>query len=153
MKRYLSPVLVPADTENGTLVSVSPDGRQFTVTLGKRRLRTDFTDRGPDVRYPPGRRQRRRRPSDWLRKRYPVLEGLPQRQVLRRGRQPRRPHPESPSSLHIINTTSRKVFKRLPLPSLGEPTRAEVVSWLNNREVVVKMTGKAGRRAFSASSG
>jgi hypothetical protein len=141
-KRYLSPVLAPADTENGTLVSVSPDGRQFTVILGKRRLRTDFMT-GALTPLPAGQESAAEKASDWLRKRYPSWADAPSgRYSAAIGTE--KVSPGKPHSLHIINTTSRKVFKRLPLPSLGENTAAEVVSWPNNREVVVKMTSNPG---------
>jgi hypothetical protein len=142
VKRYLSPVLVPADMENGTLVSVSPDGRHFTVTLGKRRLRTDFMT-GVLTPLPAGQESAAEKASDWLRERYPTWEDSPNgRYSAAVGTE--KASPGKPHNLHIIDTTSRKVFKRLPLPSLGENTRAEVVSWLNSREVVVKMTNKVG---------
>jgi hypothetical protein len=142
VKRYLSPVLVPTDTENGTLVSVSSDGRYFTVTLGKRRLRTDFMT-GVLTSVPAGQESAAEKASDWLSKRYPSWEDSPSgRYSAAIGTE--KASPGKPRSLHIINTMSRKVFKRLPLPSLGENTGAEVVSWLNNREVVIKMTSNPG---------
>ncbi|AWS40710.1 hypothetical protein [Streptosporangium sp. 'caverna'] len=142
MKRYLSPVLVPADTENGTLVSVSADGRHFTVTLGKRQLRTDFLT-GALTPLPAQQVSAAEKTSDWLRRQYPVWKDAPSgRFSAAVGTE--KVSPGKPQSLHIINTASRKVIKRLPLPSPGEPARAEVVSWLNNREVVVKMLDKTG---------
>jgi hypothetical protein len=142
VKRYLSPVLLPSDTENGTLVSVSQDGRHFTVTLGRRRLRTDFLT-GAVTPLPTGQESAAEKASDWLRRQYPAWKDSPSGRYSAAVGTDKAP-PGEPQSLHIINTASREVFKRLPLPSPGKPARAEVVSWLNNREVVVKMMNEAG---------
>ncbi|MFC7645125.1 hypothetical protein ACFQX6_34120 [Streptosporangium lutulentum] len=112
VKRYLSPVLVPADTENGTLVSVSPDGRHFTVTLGERRLRTDFVT-GALTPVPAGQESAAEKASNWLRRQYPAWKDSPS------GKYSAaigvdKAAPGKPQSLHIIDTTSRTVFKRLP---------------------------------------
>ncbi|MGJ6964473.1 RNA polymerase sigma factor [Streptosporangium sp. G11] len=140
VKRYLSPVLVPADTENGTLVSVSPDGRHFTVTLGERRLRTDFTT-GALTSVPAGQMPPAEKIATWLRERYGTWSDSPSGRysaaiVAGEG--------EEPPGLHVIDAASRRVFKRLALPEVRRPAKAEVVSWLNNREVVVKMSARAG---------
>ncbi|MER6825957.1 hypothetical protein ABT352_08205 [Streptosporangium sp. NPDC000563] len=140
VKRHLSPVLVPADTENGTAVSVSPNGRHFTVTLGERRLRTDFTT-GVLTSLPAEQVSPAEKISPWLRERYGTWSDSPSGRysaaiVTGKG--------EKPHRLHIVDATSRDVFKRLPLPEVKRPAEAEVVSWLNNREVVVRMSAKAG---------
>lgn len=139
-KRYLSPVLASADTENGTLVNVSADGRHFTVTLGERRLRTDFTT-GTLTSVPAGQMSPAEKIAPWLRERYGTWSDSPSGRysaaiVAGKG--------GDPHGLHIVDTASRRVFKRLPLPEVRRPAEAEVVSWLNNREVVVKMSAKAG---------
>ncbi|MER5650041.1 sigma factor-like helix-turn-helix DNA-binding protein [Streptosporangium sp. NPDC002524] len=140
VKRYLSPVLVPADTENGTQVSVSPSGRHFTVTLGERRLRTDFTT-GALTSVPAGQMPPAQRIATWLQERYGTWADSPGGRhsaaiVAGKG--------EEPPSLHVVDAASRRVFKRLPLPGTKRPATAEVVSWLNNREVVVRMNARAG---------
>ena len=100
MKRYLSPVLVPADTENGTLVSVSADGRHFTVTLGKRQLRTDFLT-GALIPLPAEQASAAVKASDWLRRQYPVWKDAPSgRFSAAVGTE--KTSPGKPQSLHII---------------------------------------------------
>ncbi|MEV7005644.1 sigma-70 region 4 domain-containing protein [Streptosporangium sp. NPDC051022] len=136
-KRYLSPVLVPADTETGTRVSVSPDGRLFTVDLSDRRLRTDFAT-GTVTSLPAGHATAVERAADWLRQNYGVWRDSPS------GRYSAaiKPVKGKSDSLHVIDARTRELFRDLPLPSLGDPTSAEVVGWLNLREVVVKLTDK-----------
>ncbi|MFF5210781.1 sigma factor-like helix-turn-helix DNA-binding protein [Streptosporangium sp. NPDC000396] len=138
-KRYLSPALAPADTEAGTRVSVSPDGRHFTVELGGRRLRTDFTT-GTVTTLPAGQATAVEEAADWLRQNYRVWRDSPS------GRHSAAIRAEKgrSDSLHIIDARSRRVFRDLQLPSLGDPTASQVVGWLNTREVVIKMTDKAG---------
>ncbi|MGS2647533.1 sigma factor-like helix-turn-helix DNA-binding protein [Streptosporangium sp. LJ11] len=140
VKRYLSPVLAPADTEDGTQVSVSPSGRHFTVTLGERRLRTDFTT-GALTSVPAGQMPPAQRIAAWLQEKYGTWADSPGGRhsaaiVAGKG--------EDLHSLHVIDAASRRVFKRLPLPETRRPATAEVVSWLNNREVVVRMSARAG---------
>ncbi|GAA3137547.1 sigma factor-like helix-turn-helix DNA-binding protein [Streptosporangium carneum] len=137
-KRYLSPALVPGDTETGTRVSVSPDGRLFTVELGARRLRTDFATGGV-TSLPPGHATAVERSADWLRQNYQVWRDSPS------GRYSAavKPAKDGSDSLHVIDARTRQVFRDLRLPSLGDPTAAEVVGWLNAREVVVRLTDKA----------
>ncbi|GAA4211031.1 hypothetical protein GCM10022252_79620 [Streptosporangium oxazolinicum] len=139
VKRYLSPVLVPADTENGTLVSVSLDGRHFTVVLGERRLRTDFTT-GALASVPAGQMPPAEKIAPWLRGRYGTWSDSPSGRhsaAIAAGKG------EDLHSLHIVDAASRRVFRRLPLPEVRRPAEAEVVGWLNNREVVVRMSAKA----------
>ncbi|MFJ2031465.1 sigma factor-like helix-turn-helix DNA-binding protein [Streptosporangium sp. NPDC087985] len=144
VKRYLSPVLVPSDTENGTRVSVSPDGLHFTVQLGKRRLRTDFTT-GTTTLLPAGHETAAEKAAGWLRKNYRVWRDSPSgRHVAAVGTEG-----AEAGSLHIIDARSRLVSRHLPLPALSDPAKAdpakaEVIGWLSAREVVVKMTDKAG---------
>lgn len=138
-RRYLSPVLAPADTEAGTRVSVSPDGRRFTVELGGRRLRTDFAT-GAVTPLSAERATAVERAADWLRKNYGVWRDSPN------GRHSAAVRAEEggSDSLHIIDAETRRVFRRLELPSLGDPTTSKVIGWLNTREVVVKTADKAG---------
>ncbi|WP_433372955.1 sigma factor-like helix-turn-helix DNA-binding protein [Streptosporangium sp. CA-115845] len=140
VKRYLSPVLASADTENGTLVSVSSNGRHFTVTLGERRLRTDFTT-GDLTSVPAERLPPTEKAAAWLGKRYGTWADSPSGRysaaiVAGKG--------EDPHSLHVIDAESRRVFRRLPLPETERPATAEVVSWLDTREVVVRMSARDG---------
>ncbi|WP_326635799.1 hypothetical protein OG884_22335 [Streptosporangium sp. NBC_01755] len=140
VKRYLSPVLASADTENGTLVSVSSNGRHFTVTLGERRLRTDFTT-GDLTSVSAGQLPPTEKAAAWLGKRYDTWADSPSGRysaaiVTGKG--------EEPHSLHVIDTESRRVFRRLPLPKTEQPAGAEMVSWLDTREVVVRMSARAG---------
>ncbi|MEV8633324.1 sigma factor-like helix-turn-helix DNA-binding protein [Streptosporangium sp. NPDC051023] len=137
-KKYLSPALVPGDTETGTGVSVSPDGRLFTVALGGRRLRTDFAT-GNVTSLPAGRATAVERSADWLRQNYQVWRDSPSGRYSAAIRTAK----TGGDSLHIIDARTRQVFKDLRLPSLGDPTSGEVVGWLNIREVVVKLTDKA----------
>ncbi|WP_433251880.1 sigma factor-like helix-turn-helix DNA-binding protein [Streptosporangium sp. CA-135522] len=140
-KRYLSPVLVPADTEAGTRVTVSPDGRHFTVELGARRLRTDFAT-GTMTPLPAGQATAAEKAAGWLRKSYRFWQDSPSgtHAAAVSGEE------SGTGSLHIIDARSRRVFKRLPLPEVDAPAKAEVVGWLNGHEVVVKMAGGAGGR-------
>ncbi|MEV4092642.1 RNA polymerase sigma factor [Streptosporangium saharense] len=135
-KRYLSPVLVPADTETGTGVSVSRDGGVFVVELSGRRLRTDFTT-GAVTSLPEGQTAAEKS-ADWMRENYRVWSDSPS------GRFSAAVSPGKDGSdrLHVIDARTRKVFRDLPLPSLGDPTSAEVLGWPNVREVVVKLTDK-----------
>ncbi|MDP9862909.1 MULTISPECIES: TolB family protein [Streptosporangium] len=141
VKRYLTPALAPSDTETGTRVSVSPDGRHFTVALGARRLRTDFTT-GTVTSLPAGQATAAEKAAGWLRKSYRAWRESPS------GRHAAAVGAEEAGgdSLHIVDARSRQVFKRLPLPSLGGPAKAEVVGWLNSHEVVVRLSAKAGGR-------
>lgn len=139
MKRYLSPVLVPSDTESGTRVSVSPNGRHFTVQLGTRRFRTDFAT-GTMTPLPAGRATAAEKAAGWLRETYRAWRDSPSgRHVAAVGAKG-----AEADGLHIVDARSRQVSRRLPLPSMKGATKAEVVGWLNAREVVVKMTGGAG---------
>ncbi|MEU8384937.1 sigma factor-like helix-turn-helix DNA-binding protein [Streptosporangium sp. NPDC048865] len=142
VKRYLSPVLAAADTENGTRVNVSPNGRHFTVTLGDRRLRTDFAT-GALTSVPAGQTPPAQRIATWLQERYGTWSDSPggrHSAAIAAGKD------GEPGSLHVIDAASRRVFKRLPLPEVRRPATTEVVGWLNNREVVVRMNAEAGGR-------
>lgn len=139
VKRYLSPVLAPSDTEGGTRVSVSPNGRHFTVQLGARRFRTDFTT-GTMTPLPAGHVTAAEQAAGWLGQNYRAWRDSPGgRQVAAVGTK----GAES-RNLHIIDARTRQVSRSLPLPSADGAAKAAVVGWLNTREVVVKMTGKAG---------
>ncbi|ACZ84253.1 sigma factor-like helix-turn-helix DNA-binding protein [Streptosporangium roseum] len=141
VKRYLSPVLTPSDTATGTRVSVSPNGRHFTVELGSRRLRTDFAT-GTVTPLPAGQATAAEKAADWLRRSYRVWRDSPSgRHAAAIGTEA-----SETDSLHIVDARSRQVFKRLRLPSPGGPAKAEVVGWLNSHEVVVKMAGTAAGR-------
>ncbi|MER5425933.1 sigma-70 family RNA polymerase sigma factor [Streptosporangium roseum] len=141
VKRYLSPVLTPSDTATGTRVSVSPNGRHFTVELGSRRLRTDFAT-GTVTPLPAGQATAAEKAADWLRRSYRVWRDSPSgRHAAAIGTKA-----SETDSLHIVDARSRQVFKRLRLPSPGGPAKAEVVGWLNSHEVVVKMAGTAAGR-------
>ncbi|MFI6506702.1 sigma factor-like helix-turn-helix DNA-binding protein [Streptosporangium sp. NPDC050855] len=145
VKRYLSPVLVPADTEKGTLVSVSPDGRHFTVVLGGRRLRTDFTT-GALTPVPATRELPADRAAPWLGERYGTWAGSPNGRYAAAVGGGKAAHRDArgPLGLHVIDTAARRVLRRLPLPDVGRPAEGAVVSWLNGREVVVRMSAADG---------
>ncbi|MBG0813490.1 hypothetical protein [Planomonospora sp. ID82291] len=138
-KRYLSPVLTPADVA-GTSVAVSPDGRHFTVRLADRRLRTDFAT-GATAPVPAAETTPVEKSAGWLDEEYPAWTGSPG------GRYAAVAVPGEPGndSLHIVDAASRRVVRRLPLPPLGEPVSAEAVQWLSAREVVVELTGRTSR--------
>ncbi len=138
-KRVLSPALAPGDTEKGTRVIVSPDGRLFTVELGGRRLRTDFATASV-TSLPPGHTTAVEQAADWLRQNYRVWRDSPSGRYAAAVK----PAKDHSDSLHIIDARTRQIFRDLPFPSLGDPTSAEVVGWLNTREVVVKLTDKTG---------
>ncbi|GHE34047.1 hypothetical protein GCM10017673_41200 [Streptosporangium violaceochromogenes] len=138
-RRYLSPVLAPADTETGTGVTLSPGGERFTVTLGGRRLRTDFAT-GAVTPLPAGRPTAAEKAAGWLRETYGRWHDSPSGRYAAAVRSAQ----GAGDSLHIIDAGRRRVFRRLPLPSLGDPTAATIVGWLNTREVVIRMTDKAG---------
>ncbi|GAA2884928.1 hypothetical protein GCM10010517_48490 [Streptosporangium fragile] len=139
VKRYLSPVLAPEDTEDGTLVSVSSDGRRFTVTLGDRRLQTDFTT-GALTSVPAGQVPATEKAADWLREKYGTWKDSPSGKYAAAVT----PDKGGRESLHVVDAGSRRVFKRLSLPEVERPARAEVVGWPGTREVVVKMSAASG---------
>ncbi|MBB5962270.1 sigma factor-like helix-turn-helix DNA-binding protein [Planomonospora venezuelensis] len=138
-KRYLSPALTPADIAHGPSVAVSADGRHFTVNLASGRLRTDFAT-GSAAPVPSGELTPAEKAAPRLDEEYPVWVGSPT------GRHaaavPGAPHGDT---LHIVDAASRRVVKRVPLPPLGEPVTGEAVGWLNAREVVVELTGRASK--------
>ncbi|MGC5013702.1 sigma factor-like helix-turn-helix DNA-binding protein [Streptosporangium sp. DT93] len=142
VKRYLSPVLAPGDTENGTLVSVSPDGRHFTVTLGERRLRTDFTT-GALTSVPAARTLPAEKAAPWLRERYASWADSPNGRYSVAVGGGKAAHRDA-RGLHVIDAGTRRVLRRLPLPDAGRPADGEVVSWLNAREVAVRMSATTG---------
>ncbi|GAA3136053.1 hypothetical protein GCM10010466_28540 [Planomonospora alba] len=136
-KRYLSPVLAPADTEKGTSVSVSASGRYFTVALGERRLRTDFAT-GQTADLPGGTGTPAEKAAAWLDTEHPAWAASPA------GRHAAAASPgKTGCVLHIVDAASRRTTGRFPLPALGDPTGCEVAGWLNAREVVVRMTDRA----------
>ncbi|MFD0889988.1 hypothetical protein ACFQ08_36060, partial [Streptosporangium algeriense] len=136
-KKYLSPVLVPADTETGTGVSVSRDGGVFTVELNGRRLRTDFAT-GVTTSLPAGRTTDAEKAADWMRQTYRVWRDSPSGRFTAAVE----PGGEDSDRLHVIDARTKRVFKDLPMPSLGDPTAAEVIGWANVREVVVKLSDR-----------
>ncbi|MFB9879012.1 hypothetical protein ACFFMN_13800 [Planobispora siamensis] len=136
-RRYLSPALTPADVERGPSVSVSGDGRRFTVDLATGRLRTDFAT-GSASRPSPGDRTPAEQAADWLRTRYPAWKDSPTGRYAAAVAQA---DAGGEGIIHIVDATARRVFKRLPLPSSGSGVTGEVVGWLNAREVVVALTG------------
>ncbi|MGV9536016.1 sigma factor-like helix-turn-helix DNA-binding protein [Streptosporangium sandarakinum] len=149
VKRYLSPVLAPSDVTAGTRVSVSADGRRFTVELGGRRLRTDFAT-GRSASLPDGRRTATVQAAGWLRQNYRVWcdspNGRHSAAVKAAGDGGER---AGAGDLHIIDAGSRQVVRRLPLPAAKRPAESEVVGWLGTREVVVRLKEKdGGRTAF-----
>ncbi|MFC4057895.1 hypothetical protein ACFOWE_06295 [Planomonospora corallina] len=137
-KRYLSPVLTPADRAAGTSVGVSGSGRYFTVALGERRLRTDFTT-GATADLPAGAGTPAEKAAAWLDEEYAGWAPSPS------GR-----HAAAASEgktgcvLHIVDPASRRTTGRFPLPAaLGGPTDCEVAGWPDAGEVVVRMTDRA----------
>ncbi|MFI7533356.1 hypothetical protein [Streptosporangium sp. NPDC049376] len=136
-KKYLSPVLAPSDTETGTGVSVSRDGGFFVVELNGRRLRTDFAT-GATTSLPAGQTTAAEKAADWMRQTYRVWRDSPSGRFTAAVK----PGGDDSDRLHVIDARTRKVFKDLPMPSLGDPTSAEVVGWANVREVVVKLTDR-----------
>ncbi|MFB9889278.1 sigma-70 family RNA polymerase sigma factor [Planobispora takensis] len=150
-RRYLSPALTPADVERGPSVSVSGDGRRFTVDLATGRLRTDFAT-GSASRPAPGDRTPAEEAADWLRTRYPAWKDSPSGRYAAAVAQG---DTGGEGVLHIVDATARRVFKRLPLPSSGSGVTGEVVGWLNTREVVIALTGgdTAGLYRIHAVSG
>ncbi|MEU4829746.1 hypothetical protein [Streptosporangium sp. NPDC023615] len=145
VKRYLSPVLAAGDTENGTTVSVSPDGRHFTVALGKRTLRTDFTT-GALTSVPAARTLPAERAAPWLKERYGSWADSPNGRYSAAVGGGKAAHRDArgPRGLHVIDAEARRVLRRLPLPDAGRPAEGEVVSWLNGRELAVRMNTATG---------
>ncbi|MFF0307363.1 sigma factor-like helix-turn-helix DNA-binding protein [Streptosporangium sp. NPDC004379] len=140
VRRYLSPVLAPSEVAAGTRVSVSADGRRFTVELGGRRLRTDFAT-GRTTSRPDGRRAASVQTAGWLRQNYRAWCDSPD------GRHSAAV--KGAGDLHIIDAGSRQVVRRLPLPVAKRPSEPGVVGWLGTREVVVRLKEKdGGRTAF-----
>ncbi|MBB2909575.1 hypothetical protein FHS43_000821 [Streptosporangium becharense] len=139
VKRYLSPVLTPEDTEDGTLVSVSSDGRRFTVTLGERRLRTDFAT-GTLTSVPAEQMPATEKAAGWLREKYGTWKDSPSGKYAAAVT----PGEGGRESLHVVDAGSRRVFKTLSLPEVERPARAEVVGWPGTREVVVRMNAASG---------
>ncbi|MBG0827916.1 hypothetical protein HS041_09070 [Planomonospora sp. ID67723] len=139
-KRYLSPVITPADIEHGPSVRVSADGRRFTVDLAAGRLRTDFAT-GKTAPPSPGETTPVEKAGRWLDGKYSVWEGSPT------GRYAAATVSGEARNdvLHIVDASARRVVKRVPLPPLGEPVSGDVVGWLNTRAVVVELTGRASR--------
>ncbi|GIH74322.1 sigma factor-like helix-turn-helix DNA-binding protein [Planobispora longispora] len=139
-KRYLSPVLTPAEVGHGPSVSVSPDGRHFTVALTSGRLRTDFTT-GSATTLSAADLTPVEKAADWLSEEYPFWADSPSGKYAAATV----PGDSKNDALHIVDAASRRVVKRLPLPSLGEPVDGGVVDWLNAREVVVMLTGRTSQ--------
>ncbi|GGS81862.1 hypothetical protein GCM10010156_45740 [Planobispora rosea] len=139
-KRYLSPALTSDDIEHGPSVDVSPDGRSFTVDLASGRLRTDFTT-GATATLSAAEQTPAEKAEDWLRDEYPFWASSPTGKYAAATV----PGEAKSDTLHIVDAASRRVFKRLSLPALGEPVTGDVVDWLNAREVVVMLTGQTSR--------
>nr|BFE86436.1 hypothetical protein GCM10020093_090370 [Planobispora longispora] len=138
-KRYLSPVLTPAEVGHGPSVSVSPDGRHFTVALTSGRLRTDFTT-GSATTLSAADLTPVEKAADWLSEEYPFWADSPAASTPPprcRGFQERRP---------AHRGRRLATGRQAPAAALaGEPVDGGVVDWLNAREVVVMLTGRTSQ--------
>jgi hypothetical protein len=130
-KRYLSPILTP-DQQRDPRVNVSPDGRFFTVSYDGTRTRTDFTTGATE----PDRTQVDSSGEDLGF----TVDSPNGKKVARTDSEKSRN-----GSLVISDSATGRVLKSHALPGLGGASDSEVISWLDDREVLIKMVSVAGR--------
>lgn len=126
-RRYLTPVLSPEQLAGRSRVTVSADGRYFTVRQGESLLRTDFTTGSADT---PAVQQVR---DGWMNSpngtRSAMIDG-------ERGRN---------GTLDILNSRTGKVLARHPLPGFLAASTSDLDSWVDDEEVAILMRDAASR--------